>query len=129
MAGEPVLVDTAALLRLLAAAGEREMSRAAAAEILGCSEKQAGRVMGQLEAAGLVKRFGARWYPPAAVTEPAAQRRAVEAFLRRHGFAYRAELSRVLHLPPRPTGRVLREMVAEGFLALEGQVYRLRKGP
>ena len=127
MAGQPVLVDTAALLRLLTAVQREEMSRAGAAEILGCSQKQAGRVLGEMEAAGAVKRFGARWYPPAAVTEHAAQRRAVEGFLRIHGFAYRAELSRVLSLPPRPTGRVLRELVAEGVLTLEGQVYRLKK--
>jgi len=101
------------------------MSRADAASRLGCSPKQAGRVLRELEAAGVVKRFGERWYPPSAVTEPEAQRRAVEDFLRAHEFAYRSELSRVLGLPPRPTGRVLRQMVREGRLTLRGQVYRL----
>ena len=129
MAGKPVLVDAAALLRFLAAAQQGEVSRAAAAKHLGCSEKQAGRVLRELEAAGYIKRFGARWYPPAAVTEPAEQRKAVETFLRLHGFAYRAELSRVLALPPRPAGRVLGRMVEEGVLELHGQVYRLREEP
>ena len=103
------------------------MSRAEAAQRLGCSEKQAGRVLREMEAAGLVKRFGDRWYPPSAVTEPGAQREAVMEFLRTHEFAYRAELSDLLGLPPRPTGRVLRQMVQEGVLMLHGQVYRLRE--
>ena len=125
MADEPVLVDAAALLRFLAAPPQGEVSRAEAAKRLGCSEKQAGRVLRQLEGAGVVKRFGARWYPPTAVTDPLAQRAAVEEFLRQNGFAYRAEIAKLLALPPEAAGRVLRRMAQEGCVTLEGQVYRL----
>ena len=104
---------------------EQGAGRMAAAQLWNCGEKAAARRLEQMERAGFARRSGAKWYLPRAVTHTDEQRRAVEVFLRAHGFAYRAELARELGLPPRAAGQVLRRLKREGAVTLEGQVYRL----
>lgn len=101
------------------------LTRENAMELLHISKATAWRQLMTLQESRQLIRVGTRYFPPESIVPPEEQYSAVINYIKEHGTAQRRELTELLNIAPTQATYILRNMVSEGKLLLEGKRYRL----
>lgn len=107
------------------AAGVRGITRREAAEILQQSEAQTYNRLRALTEDGDLVMVGKKYYLAGTVVLEENQYDVICDYLKMAGGAYRNDIADLLRIDREKCKRLLRDMVAEGKLALQDQMYRL----
>ena len=94
-------------------------------ELLHISKATAWRQLMALQESRQLIRVGTRYFPAESIVPPEEQYSAVISYIKEHGTAQRRELTELLNIAPTQATYILRNMVSEGKLLLEGKRYRL----
>lgn len=101
------------------------LTRENAMELLHISKATAWRQLMALQESQQLIRIGTRYFPPESIVPPEEQYSTVINYIKEHGTAQRRELTELLNIVPTQATYILRNMVSDGKLILDGKRYRL----